>query len=79
MASDLIAAQHTCEGLLKFILPDDTVTFDLEIMTLTGVHIYKRDKNCIQKWFFPWSEENTPPPEFLRNVRETQGKRNKDF
>ena len=42
MASDMIAAQLTCEGLLKFILSDDTLTVDLEVMTLTGVHIYKK-------------------------------------
>ena len=52
MASDMIAAQHTWEVLLKFILPDDTVTVDLEGMTLTGVHVYKRDKNCIENVFF---------------------------
>ena len=44
MASEMIAAHHTCEGLLKFILPDDMVTVDLEVMMLTGVHVYKRDK-----------------------------------
>ena len=49
MASELIAAQHTCEGPLKFILPDDIVTIYLEVMTLTGVHVYKRDKNCVEK------------------------------
>ena len=48
MASDVIAAQHNCKGLLKFILPDDTVTVDLEVMTLTGVHVYKRDRNSIK-------------------------------
>ena len=64
MASELIAAQHTCEGLLKFLLPDDMVTVDLEVMTLTGVHVYKRDKNCIEKRFFPWSKENTPLQSF---------------
>ena len=53
MASKLIAAQHICKGLLKFILPDDTVTADSEVMTFTGVHVYKRDKNCIEKRFFP--------------------------
>ena len=40
MASNMIAAQHNCERLLKFILPDDTVTVNFEVMTLTGVHIY---------------------------------------
>ena len=40
-------------------------------MTLTGVYVYGRDRNCTEKRFFPWSEENTPPPEFQRKVRET--------
>ena len=58
MASDMIAAQHTCKGLLKFILPDDTGTVDLEVMTQTGIHIYRKDRNCSEKGFLPWSEEN---------------------
>ena len=32
----MIAAQHNSEGLLKFILPDNMVTVDVEVMTLTG-------------------------------------------
>ena len=35
-----MAAQHNCEGLLKFILPDDTVTVGMEVIILTGIHIY---------------------------------------
>ena len=42
MASDMIAAQHNCKGLLRIILPDDTVTVNLEVMTLTG-------DSCVQK------------------------------
>ena len=53
MASELIAAQHTCKGLLNFILPDDTVTVDLEVMTLTGVHVHRKDGNSVEKRFFP--------------------------
>ena len=53
MASELIATQHTCKGLLKLILPDDTVTVDLEVMTFTGVHVYRKDRNCVEKRFFP--------------------------
>ena len=49
MASELITIQHTYEGLLKFILPKDTVNVDLEVMTLTGIHIYKKDKNNVEK------------------------------
>ena len=51
MASNMIAAQHTCEGLLKFILPDDTVTVDLDVMTLSRVHVYRGDKNQSEKQF----------------------------
>ena len=53
MESELIAAQHTCKGLLKFILPDDTVTIDLEVMMLTGVCVYRKDRHCVEKRFFP--------------------------
>ena len=55
------------------------VTVDLEVMTLTGVHVYRKDRNCSEKRFLPWSKENTAPPEFLRKVRETQGERSKEF
>ena len=79
MTSDMIAAQHNCDGLLKFILPDNTVTVDLEVMTLTGIHLYRKDRNCSKKSFLPWSEENTPPPTFLKKVKETQGERSKEF
>ena len=65
MTSELIAVQHTCTGPLKFILPDDIVTVDLEVMTLTGVHVYRKDRNSVEKQFFPWSEENMLPQEFL--------------
>ena len=51
MASKFITAQHTCKGLLKFILLIDIVTVDLEVMTLTGVHIYKKDKNNVENDF----------------------------
>ena len=79
MAGDMIAAQHNCEGLLKFILPDNIVTVDLEVMTVTGIHIYRKDRNCSKKSFLPWSKENTPPPTFLKKVKETQGERLKEF
>ena len=48
------------------------VTVDLEVITLTGVYIYQKDKKKLEKRFFPWSEECMPPPEFLKKVRETQ-------
>ena len=75
----MIAAQHTCKGLLRIILPDDMVTVNLEVMTLTGVHVYKRDSNCIEKRYFPWNEENTPPHSFMKKVRETQRDKFREF
>ena len=69
----MMAVQHSCEGLLRFILPDDTVTVDMEVMTLTGVHVFRQDKHSSEKGFIPWSEENTPPA-FLKGVRETHTK-----
>ena len=50
---------------LRFILPDDMVTVDMEVMTLTGVYVFRQDKHSSEKGFIPWSEENTPPPTFL--------------
>ena len=70
----MMAVQHSCEGLLRFTLLDDTVTVDMEVITLKGVHIFKQDKHSSEKSFIPWSEENTPPPAFLKRVRETQTK-----
>ena len=48
----------------KIYFTDDTVKVDLEVMTLTGIHVYKKDRNCVEKVFFPWSEENTPLENF---------------
>ena len=40
----------------------------------------KADRNCIEKRYFPCNnEENTPPHEFLKKVRETQGEKSKEF
>ena len=49
MANELVTVQHTCSRILKFVLPKDTVAVDLEVMTLTGVHVYKKDKNNLEK------------------------------
>ena len=48
-------------------------------MTLTGIHIYRQDKKYSEKSFIPWNKENTPPPTFLKRVRETQTKNQKNF
>ena len=55
------------------------MTVDMEVMTLKGVHIFKQDKHSSKNSFIPWSEENTPPPAFLKKVRETQMTNSKEF
>ena len=79
MVTKMMAVQHSCDGFLRFILPDNTVTIDIEVMTLLGVHIFKQDKHSGEKSFIPWSEENTPPPAFLKRERETLTKKSKEF
>ena len=79
MASNMTVVHHTCEGFLKFVLPEDTVTVDMEVMTLKGIHIFWQDKNSNEKMFIPWSEHNKPPSSFLKRLRETQGKPSKEF
>ena len=79
MANEMMAVQHSCEGLLRFTLPDDTVTVDMEVMTLKGVHIFKQDRYSSEKSIIPWSKENTPPPGFLKRVRENRTKNSKEF
>ena len=80
MASDMIAAQHNCKGLLKFILPDDMVTVNLEVMTLTGVHIYiERTETVARKVLFLGARRTHLLSAFLKRVKETQGENSKEF
>ena len=79
MANEMMAVQHSCEGLLRFILLDNTVTVDMEVMTLKGVFIFKQHKHSSVKGFIPWSKENTSPAAFLKRVSETQMKNSKEF
>ena len=79
MASDMTVVHHTCEGFLRFFLPEDTVTVDMEVMTLKGIHIFQQDKNSNEKTFIPWSEHNKPPLSFLKRLRDTQNKPTKEF
>ena len=72
-------SQHLCKGLLRFILPKDTVTVDMEDMTLKGVYIVSQDKHSNEKTFIPWSEEHKPPSSFLKRLKETQGKPSRDY
>ena len=79
MASNMTVVHHTCEGFLRFVLPEDTVTVDMEVMTSKGIHISQQDKNSNEKTFIPWSEHNKPPSSFLKWLRETQDKPTKEF
>ena len=79
MANEITVTQHNCEGLLRFILPDNTVTVDMEVMTLKRIHIFRQDKQSNEKTFISWNEDNTPPSSFLKRVRETQNKASKEF
>ena len=79
MASEMRVIQHGCEGLPRFIIPDNTVTVDMEVMTFKDVHIFRQDKNSKEKTFIPCNEDNTPPSSFLNRVRETQNKTSKEF
>ena len=79
MASEMTVTQHISEGLLRFILPQDTVTIDKEGMTLKGLYFFRQDKHSNEKTFIPWSEDYKPPSSFLKRHRETQGKPSRDF
>ena len=79
MASEMMVIQCGCERLLRCIVPDDTVTVDMEIMTLKDIHIFKQDKSSSEKTFIPWSEDIKHPSSFLKRVRETQKNTSKEF
>ena len=49
----MTVVQHPCNRLLRFILPEDTVTVDMEVMTLKGIHIFRQDKHSNEKMFIP--------------------------
>ena len=79
MASDMTVVHHTCEGFIRFVLPEGTVTVDMEVMTFKGIHIFWQDKNSNEKTFIFWSEHNKPPSSFLKRLRETQDKPTKEI
>ena len=79
MASEMTVSKHLCEGLLRLILPQDTVTVDMEVMTLKGIYIFRQDKHSNEKTFIPWCEDCKPPSSFLMRLKETQGKPSRDF
>ena len=48
----MTVVHHQCEGFLKFVVPEDTVTIDMEVMTLKGNHIFQQDKHSNEKKTF---------------------------
>ena len=79
MASEMTVIHHQCKGFLKFVIPEDTMAVDREVMTLKGIHIFRQDKHSDEKTFIPWSDHNKPPSSFLNRLRNTQGTPSKEF
>ena len=52
MASEMTVVHHPCKGFLKFVLPEDIMTVDMEVMTLKGIHIFQQDKYSNEKSSF---------------------------
>ena len=75
----MTVVHHQCKGFLKFVIPEDTVTIDMEVMTLKGIHIFQRDKHSNEKTFIPWSDHIKLPSSFLKRLRNTQGTLSKEF
>ena len=74
MAREMTVSHHACKGLLRFTLSKDTVTVDMEVMTLKGIYIFRQNKHSDEKTFIPWSEDKKPPSSFLKRLKETQDK-----
>ena len=79
MTSKMTVVHHQCKGFLKFLVPEDTVTIDMEVMTLKGIHIFRQDRHPNEKKFIPWTDHNKPPSSFLKRLRDTQGTPSKEF
>ena len=75
----MTVVHHQCKEFLKFVIPEDTVTVDMEVMTLKGIHIFRQDKHSNEKTFIPWSDPNKPPSSFLKRLRDTKGMPSKEF
>ena len=79
MASEMTVVHHQCQGFLKFVIPEDTMTIAMEVITLKGIHIFWQDKHSNEKMFIPWSDHNKPPSFFLKRLRDTQDTPSKEF
>ena len=75
----MAVVHHQCKGFLKFLIPEDTITIDMEVMTLKGIYIFWQDRHSNEKTFIPWSDHNKPPSSFLKRLRDTQGTTSKEF
>ena len=73
MASKMTITQHICEGLLRFVLPEDIMTVDVEVMTLKGLYIFRQDKHSNEKTFIPRSEDHKTPSSFLKGLGKLKG------
>ena len=79
MASEMTVIHHQCKGFLKFVIPEDTMTIDMEVMTLKCIHIFRQDRHSNEKTFIPWSDNNKLPSSFFKRLRDTQGTPSKEF
>ena len=70
---------HQCKGFLTFLILEDTITIDMEVMTLKGIHIFWQDRHSNEITFIPWSDHNKPPSSFLKRLRDTEGTPSKEF
>ena len=75
----MTVVHHQCEGFLKFVIPEYTMTIDKEVMTLKGIHIFRQDRHSNEKTFIPWNDHNKPPSSFLKQLRDTQGTPSKEL
>ena len=65
----MTVVHHQCEVFLKFVIPEDTVTTDMEVMILKGIHIFRQDRHSIEKTFIPWSDHNKHPSSFFKETK----------
>ena len=64
MAIKMPVVHHQCERFLKFVVPEDTMTIDMEVMTMKGVPIFQQDTHSNEEMFIPWSDHNKSPSSF---------------
>ena len=77
---NVTVVHHTCEGFLRFVLPEDTVTVDMEVMTLKGIHTYLGKKRTLMRRCLSLRMNiKIPPSSFSKRLRETQDKPYKEF